>query len=80
MISFHQRQYRQKQEQIIFFPRKKNKELQEFKSKLFQTYIKTIFVFKMQDQDFKIHSEQIFLHHTRKGEKWENGHLKPLFV
>jgi len=35
----------------------------------------------MEDQDFKIHFRQIFLHQTEKErKKWENGHLKPLFL
>jgi len=34
---------------------------------MFLNYIKTIFVFKMQGQKFKIHSEQIFLHQTENG-------------
>jgi len=45
MTYFHQRQYRQTQEQIIFFPRKKN-ELQEFMSKLFQTLHQNNFCFQ----------------------------------
>jgi hypothetical protein len=42
------------------------KELQDFKSKLFSIHIKTIFVIKRQDQDFKIHSRPIFLHQMRE--------------
>jgi len=64
---FHRRPHCQTQEHIISFTRKKiTKELQDFKSKLFQIHIEIIFVFKMQDQDFKIHSRPIFLHQTEK--------------
>jgi hypothetical protein len=64
-MHFHRRPHCQTQEQIISFPKKKiTKELQDFKSKLFLTHIEIIFVFKMQDQDFKIHSRPIFLHQT----------------
>ena len=54
MTYFHQRQYRRTRASN-HFSKKKTKELKEFKSKFFQTCIKTIFVFKMQNQDFKIH-------------------------
>jgi len=40
--------------------------LQYFKSKLFKAHIETIFVFKMQDQDFKLYSRPIFLHQNEK--------------
>jgi hypothetical protein len=52
------------QEQVISFPRNITRELQDFKRQIALTHIKTIFVFKMQDQDFKIHSRQIFPHQT----------------
>jgi hypothetical protein len=63
MMYFHQIQYCQIQEQIISFPRK-NQRVARFPKQMFLNYIKTIFVFKMQGQKFKIHSEQIFLHQT----------------
>jgi hypothetical protein len=52
------------QEQVISFPGNITRELQDFKKQIVLTHIETIFVFKMQDQDFKIHSRQIFLHQT----------------
>jgi hypothetical protein len=52
------------QEQVISFPGNITRELQDFERQIALTHIETIFVFKIYDQDFKIHSRQIFLHQT----------------
>jgi len=56
MTYFHQRQYRQIQEQIIAF-QEKNQGVARFQKQMLLNLHQTIFVFKMQDQDFKIHSK-----------------------
>jgi hypothetical protein len=61
MMYFHLRQYRQIQEQIISFSRK-NQGVARFQKQMFLNLHQNNFCFKMQDQDFKIHSGQIFLH------------------
>jgi hypothetical protein len=78
MTYFHQRQYHQTQRANNLFSKKKTKELQDFKSKCFLNLHKKKFVFKMQDQDFKIHSGQIFFHQTENGRNEKNGYLKTI--